>query len=84
VAVAVSLMMVQVNTVMFAHIVQLVADTRQQASAHDYSADGFGVGLPLNLVAFQAPPEDAHMLHRENPPITPERLREIISQQADK
>ena len=61
-AVTVGLMMVEANAVVVTHVVQLVADPRQQAPAHDHCADGLGVRLPFNLVAFQAPPQDAHIL----------------------
>lgn len=60
-AVTVGLMMVEGNAVVVTHVVQLVADPRQQAPAHDHCADGLGVRLPFNLVAFQAPPQDAHI-----------------------
>ena len=60
-AVAVGLMVIQADAVVIAHVVQLVADPRQKAPAHDHRTDAFSIRLPLNFIALQAFPEDAHI-----------------------
>ena len=53
---------------------------------HKIPVSQMGEGYVVNPIKDLIPvcPNCHAMLHRENPPITPERLREIISQQADK
>ena len=64
VTVAVGPVVVEVDVVKLAHVVELVADPRKQVPAHDHGAKALDGGLPRNVVRLQAVAQNADIKAR--------------------